>query len=90
MLGSDVYKLIRLIRVVFPEPITSTLMQCSCKHLTIVCSHYQSASEAKIFHALPMVSDRSNTINFNVRFLLETSFKKELLKTKETTINAES
>jgi len=58
-----------------------------CKPFTIVCCHHGGPKEAKIFHVLSVAFSRWRTMDFIVRYLLKTIFKKGLIKTKDGIIN---
>jgi hypothetical protein len=64
MAGSDGRSWILGIRVLLVEAITSVVMKCSCKRLTIMCCHHRRPREANKFHILSIPSGRGSTISF--------------------------
>ena len=66
MVGSDGQNWILSVRIVFIEPVTSAVMQCLCKPLTIMCCYQRRPREASIFPVPRMASVRGSTIDFKV------------------------
>ena len=80
------------ITIFFLEKITSAVTQSLCKSLTIIPRHERRPREDSIFHVHSMAAGRGMTIDFHLSFSLKkkTFFETELVKTKETDMDAES
>jgi hypothetical protein len=56
-----------------------------------MCCHHRRPKEANLFHEFSSAFGKGSTAIFNIKFVVgKQFFEKELTKTKETAINAES
>jgi hypothetical protein len=71
MVGSDGQNWILSVRIVSTEPVTSAVMQCLCKPLTIMCCYQRRPREASIFPVPRMASVRGSTNDLKLRTIFE-------------------